>query len=46
MVIKRDGCWKWKHENISGSGNSSRQNIRGKAGMAHSMNQMSGEYTY
>ena len=35
-----------KYENISGSGNSSRQNIRGKAGMAHSMNQMSGEYTY
>ena len=35
-----------KYENISGSGNSSRQNIRGKSGMAHSMNQMSGEYTY
>ncbi len=35
-----------KYENISGSGFSSRQNIRGKAGMAHSMNQMSGEYTY
>ncbi len=29
-----------------GSGFSSRQNIRGKSGMAHSMNQMSGEYTY
>jgi len=37
---------KRKHENIKGKGNSSRQNIRGKAGMAHSMNQMSGEYTY
>ena len=35
-----------KYENITGSGFSSRQNIRGKAGMAHSMNQMSGEYTY
>ena len=35
-----------KYENISGSGFSSRQNIRGKTGMAHSMNQMSGEYTY
>ena len=35
-----------KYENISGNGFSSRQNIRGKSGMAHSMNQMSGEYTY
>ena len=35
-----------KYENISGNGFSSRQNIRGKTGMAHSMNQMSREYTY
>ena len=35
-----------KYENISGTGFSSRQNLKGKAGMAHSMNQMSGEYTY
>ena len=35
-----------KYENIKGNGFSSRQNLKGKAGMAHSMNQMSGEYTY
>ncbi len=35
-----------KVENISGTGFSSRQNLKGKSGMAHSMNQMSGEYTY
>jgi len=35
-----------KYENISGTGFSSRQNLKGKSGMAHSMNQMSGEYTY
>ena len=35
-----------KYENISGTGFSSRQNIKGKAGMAHSLNQMSGNYTY
>ena len=35
-----------KYKNISGSGFSSRQNLKGKEGMAHSMNQMSGEYTY
>ncbi len=35
-----------KYENIKGTGFSSRQNLKGKAGMAHSMNQMSGEYTY
>ena len=35
-----------KYENISGTGFSSRQNLKGKAGMAHSMNQMSGEYTF
>tara|TARA_B100001540_G_scaffold51743_1_gene46705 strand:+ start:240 stop:716 length:477 start_codon:yes stop_codon:yes gene_type:complete len=35
-----------KYEKISGSGFSSRQNLRGKAGMAHSLNQMSGEYTF
>ena len=34
-----------KYENIKGNGFSSRQNLKGKAGMAHSMNQMSGEYT-
>ena len=35
-----------KYEKISGTGFSSRQNIKGKAGMAHSLNQMSGNYTY
>ena len=35
-----------KYENISGTGFSSRQNLKGKAGMAHSLNQMSGSYTY
>ena len=35
-----------KYANISGTGFSSRQNLKGKAGMAHSMNQMSGEYTF
>ena len=35
-----------KYENISGTGFSSRQNLKGKEGFAHSMNQMSGEYTY
>ena len=35
-----------KYENIKGNGFSSRQNLKGKAGMSHSMNQMSGEYTY
>mgnify|MGYP001241504064 CR=1 FL=1 len=35
-----------KYENISGTGFSSRQNLKGKAGMAHSLNQMSGNYTY
>tara|TARA_Y100001935_G_scaffold243190_1_gene234350 strand:+ start:2566 stop:3042 length:477 start_codon:yes stop_codon:yes gene_type:complete len=35
-----------KYENIKGKGFSSRQNLKGKAGFAHSMNQMSGEYTY
>tara|TARA_Y100001935_G_C17202088_1_gene455543 strand:- start:78 stop:554 length:477 start_codon:yes stop_codon:yes gene_type:complete len=35
-----------KYENISGTGFSSRQNLKGKAGMAHSINQMSGEYTF
>ena len=35
-----------KYEKISGSGFSSRQNLKGKSGFAHSMNQMSGEYTY
>mgnify|MGYP006212389551 FL=1 len=35
-----------KYENISGTGFSSRQNLKCKAGMAHSMNQMSGEYTF
>ena len=34
------------YKDISGSGFSSRQNLKGKEGMAHSMNQMSGEYTY
>ena len=35
-----------KYEKISGTGFSSRQNLKGKAGMAHSLNQMSGNYTY
>ena len=35
-----------KYENITGTGFSSRQNLKGKAGMAHSLNQMSGSYTY
>ena len=35
-----------KYKKITGSGFSSRQNLKGKEGMAHSMNQMSGEYTY
>ena len=35
-----------KYETISGTGFSSRQNLKGKAGMAHSLNQMSGSYTY
>ena len=35
-----------KYEKISGTGFSSRQNLKGKAGMAHSLNQMSGSYTY
>ena len=35
-----------KYEKISGNGFSSRQNLKGKEGFAHSMNQMSGEYTY
>ena len=35
-----------KYEKISGTGFSSRQNLKGKSGFAHSMNQMSGEYTY
>ena len=35
-----------KYEKISGTGFSSRQNLKGKEGFAHSMNQMSGEYTY
>jgi|TARA_A100001011_G_C13958329_1_gene694202 hypothetical protein len=35
-----------KYENISGKGFSSRQNLKGKSGFAHSMNQMSGSYTY
>ena len=35
-----------KYETISGTGFSSRQNLKGKEGFAHSMNQMSGEYTY
>ena len=33
-------------EKISGTGFSSRQNLKGKQGFAHSMNQMSGEYKY
>ena len=35
-----------KYEKISGTGFSSRQNLKGKQGFAHSMNQMSGEYKY
>ena len=35
-----------KYEKISGTGFSSRQNLKGKEGFAHSMIQMSGEYTY
>ena len=35
-----------KYEKISGTGFSSRQNLKGKAGMAHSLNQMSGNFTY
>ena len=35
-----------KYENISGKGFSSRQNLKGKSGFAHSMNQMSGSYTF
>ena len=35
-----------KYEKISGTGFSSRQNLKGKSGFAFSMNQMSGEYTY
>ena len=35
-----------KYEKITGSGFSSRQNLRGKEGFAPSMNQMNGEYTY
>ena len=34
------------YENISGKGFSSRQNLKGKSGFAHSMNQMSGSFTY
>ena len=35
-----------KYEKISGTGFSSRQNLKGKAGMAHSLNQMSGSFSY
>ena len=35
-----------KYEKISGNGFSSRQKLKGKERFAHSMKQMSGEYTY
>ena len=35
-----------KYENISGTGFSSRQNLKSQPGYASSINQMNGEFTY